>query len=180
MERFNICSRIIATCLSPHPISRDLSHTGHLLIIIHWPELRYLRPPLGMISLINHDSPLSHQPLAPVVCHARAWSQTTAKSVGSSVEVKRRSHKALIGNFDLESSFWHPYLTTTINIYTWTFKSSIIFVRLDYCTFGPFWPFPAKTERSKTKLNRLFHTMSLYHWTWAKNVIPCHIIASHR
>ena len=63
---------------------------------------------------------------------------------------------------------------------TWTFKSSIIFVRLDYCTFGPFWPFPAKTERSKTKLNRLFHTMSLYHWTWAKNVISCHIIASHR
>ena len=63
---------------------------------------------------------------------------------------------------------------------SWTFKSSIIFVRLDYCTFGPFWPFPAKTERSKTKLNRLFHTMSLYHWTWAKNVISCHIIASHR
>ena len=132
MERFNICSRIIATCLSPHPISRDLSHTGHLLIIIHWPELRYLRPPLGMISLINHDSPLSHQPLAPVVCHARAWSQTTAKSVGSSVEVKRRSHKALIGNFDLESSFWHPYLTTTINIYIYLDLQKFH----NICTFG--------------------------------------------
>ena len=63
---------------------------------------------------------------------------------------------------------------------SWTFKSSIIFVRLDYCTFGPLWPVPRQNWTFQNKIEQLFHTMSLYHRTWAKNVISCHIIASHR
>ena len=38
----------------------------------------------------------------------------------------------------------HSIHCPTIYVYaTYTFKNSIIFARLDYCTCGPFWPFPA-------------------------------------
>ena len=62
---------------------------------------------------------------------------------------------------DSHPKMWVDLITKIIvgasNRWSWTFKRSIMSVRLENCTFGPFWRFPAKTERSKPKLNVFPH-----------------------
>ena len=51
------------------------------------------------------------------------------------------------------------------------------------CTFGPFWPFPAKTERYRAKLNRVFPNQCQYTAELGLKVsysLYLNIIASHR
>ena len=68
---------------------------------------------------------------------------------------------------------------------SWTFKSSIISVRLDnwqlmtIVCLGRFDGSPPKLNVPKQNCAGFFHTMSWYHWTWAKHVVSCHIMSYH-